>query len=383
MKRLAEGIAFGVVASFLSYILTAIVALPNLSRLLAKGSKSGISGVQTWSIYDTAGQPIMNVIAWVLVGAHGIQTRFSKPGLSEEVYFAFEFSPFVLIAGPISCLIAGVGMRMYRKREPIALSTSVGTIVVGYSASLVAIATYSGVTENTRHIQPVLKPAVFPPWFILTPLIAGTFGLVGIIAVSEFSDKVSEADAVDIGQYPRYHEIFGGVCAAPIAYILTFVLSFSWSEKMIRRMGEIEWEVYRSVGKPAWKAIAWVLLSSYSASFEFSSDLRMGGGDRLALEIAPWVYLAGPAAAFLVGFLLSRVQTKRDPIATSLYVSIGYTASLWFISFVLTAIAAPYSVNPTVLTGTSWVPPLFFICLSTFLFNWMGAISEKKYRGHV
>lgn len=374
MREAIEGVLAGITACLISYILIVVFSTPFLPDILPMGSR--VSGLDTWLLYETAGRPILAAAAWVLTGAHGMQIQFSMPGASTEAYLVLQSAPWVLFVGPLACVISGLGFTKFKQQET-GLALSAAFFTSGYTLLMVTLASYAGITENMRTIKPILKPVVFPPWFIVLPLVAAVFGTIGILLGERVFIRARQNGKTLSRDYPRFYEAIGGIGATVLAYLITGVLAYPRLAEMLRGMGKQEWDIYVAVGRPTWKAIAWALLNSYSVPLSFSSDVMMGGGDRLALELAPWVYLAGPIASFIIGYIFSQGRLERGILAISCYSTLGQTLSLVFISFVMGATAEPYLVNIDLFEANNPIPPVLVIILVSLSATSLGVLAER------
>lgn len=383
MKESLRGVVAGGCAGVVTTLLTAALAVPFLQRLLGRSSDlnwentRAISGeLDAWAVYETAGQPLADAVVWIVAGAHGMQVQFAMPGASGEASIAFGTAPWVLLAGPISCLFAGAALS---RRGTGGVATTAGFVAVGYTASLHILAVSADVTANKRSIAPVLKPVSFPPWFVVVPAVALVFGSVGFLAATRWQGRRTDVESTASGtRYRRFRETAAGVGASVLAYLLTAALAGPWLPGIFGDVDDVSRETYLAVDPGAWREVAWVLLNTYGVPLSFSGPYWMGGGTDLSLGTAPWVYLAGPTACVAVGTFLARNRPDRHPAVVGGFLAVGYTVSLFVVSFTTTAVSVPYSIETDVLGSGSPVPPLAVVAAVTMLTGTFGVIVGKQ-----
>lgn len=170
--------------------------------------------------------------------------------------------------------------------------------------------------------------------------------------------------------------IIAGVTAAVFAYALTAALAIPWLPQLLgrNRGGEFSlWSHYVATGQPTWKAVGWFLLTAHRASMYIATSYGFMTWD-LSLAPAPWLYLAGPAACFVVGVLV--VQQTREseaaPAAVGVGLALGYGPVLVAGAFVFGVEVGDTIIEPALMIEVVW-SWLLVVALVPLVFGAVGA----------
>lgn len=172
--------------------------------------------------------------------------------------------------------------------------------------------------------------------------------------------------------------IAAGIGASVLGYLLTAMLTVPWLSGIFGRVDGPHRETYLAIDPPVWKEVVWVFLNTYQVPLAFSGPRWMGGGTDLALDVAPWVYLAGPTACFAVGTFLARRRPERHPAVIGAFLTVGYTLSLFVLSFTVSSASESYIIESRAWSAAPSIPPVIVIAGITLLTGTLGVLAGKR-----
>ncbi|QLG61891.1 hypothetical protein [Halorarum salinum] len=172
---------------------------------------------------------------------------------------------------------------------------------------------------------------------------------------------------------PSLRRSLAGATAAVLAYVLTAILAVPWLPRLLGRGGNSPrnlWPGYETAGEPAWAAIGWVLLAAHRVPLQVASPDSTFVG-YLPLGTAPWLFLCGPLACFVVGAVVVQHadEDAAIPAAVGAYLFVGYLISILLGAFVFRVSTGQTLITPALwnTTSLSWmvVVPLVPLAFGT------------------
>ena len=175
---------------------------------------------------------------------------------------------------------------------------------------------------------------------------------------------------------PALRRSLAGVTAAVLAYVITAVLAIPWLPRLLGR-GQASprhlWMGYETAGEPVWAAVGWILLTAHRIPLQVAATDSTFLG-YLPLESAPWLFLGGPLACFVVGAAVVQHADESTGVASAVgaFVTIGYLCAILLGAFLFRVYTGQILIAPA-LWNTFSLSWLVVVPLIPFVFGTVGA----------